>query len=149
MRHFFNLISTLFIVIFSASSFASDAKPVTVQDAWVRATAPGQKVGAAYMTLSYAENITLVAADADVAETVEIHSMEMKNGVMKMRSLEKLPIQAGKPAKLAPNGLHLMLFGIKKPLKSGEQVELTLCFINKNGEETHQTMRVPVKEFVR
>ncbi|HOY70346.1 MAG TPA: copper chaperone PCu(A)C [Methylotenera sp.] len=149
MRHLVKCILALFIAVFSATSFAGEAKPVNVQDAWVRATAPRQKVGAAYMTLSYDENITLVAADADVAESVEIHSMEMKNGVMKMRSIESLPIQAGKPTKLAPNGLHLMLFGLQKPLKAGDQVELTLCFKSKNGEETHQTMTLPIKEFVR
>ena len=148
MHQLFKCILILLTTVFSAISFAG-TKPVTVQDAWVRATAPGQKVGAAYMTLAYDENITLVAADADVAETVEIHSMEMKNGVMKMRSLENLPIQAGKPIKLAPNGLHLMLFDLKKPLKAGEKVALTLCFENKNGEETHQTMTVPIKEFTR
>lgn len=147
MRYVFRLF--LLITFFSNASFAGDAKPVAVQDAWVRATAPGQKVGAAYMTLAYDENITLVAADADVAETVEIHSMEMKNGVMKMRSLENLPILAGKPIKLAPNGLHLMLFNLKKLLKAGDKVVLTLCFKTKNGEETHQTMTVPVKEFTR
>lgn len=147
MRYVFRLI--LLISFFSAASFAGDAKPVTVKDAWVRATTPGQKVGAAYMTLAYDENITLVAADADVAETVEIHSMEMKNGVMKMRMLDSLPIQAGKPTKLAPSGLHLMLFGIKKPLKNGDKVVLTLCFINKNGEEIHQDLTVPIKEFTR
>lgn len=149
MRAFLNYSLWILISIFSTTAYAGEAKPVTVQDAWVRAAAPGQKVGAAYMTLSYDENITLVAADADVAETVEIHSMEMKNGVMKMRSLENLPIQAGKPAKLAPNGLHLMLFGIKKPLNAGEKVELTLCFKDKNGKETHQTLTVPIKEFIR
>ncbi len=149
MHQLFKCILILLISVFSSISFAGEAKPVTVQDAWVRATAPGQKVGAVYMTLAYDENITLVAADADVAETVEIHNMEMKNGVMKMRMLDSLPIQAGKPAKLAPSGLHLMLFGIKKPLKAGEKVELTLCFKNKNGEETHQTISAPVKEFVR
>lgn len=149
MHTLLKLFLALLIAACSITSFAGEAKPVTVQDAWVRATAPGQKVGAAYMTLAYDENITLVAAHADVADTVEIHSMEMKNGVMKMRMQDNLPIQAGKPTKLAPGGLHLMLFGIKKPLKAGEQVALTLCFKTKNGEEIHQDLIVPIKEFTR
>lgn len=125
---------------------AEAAKPVQIQQAWARATAPGQNVGAVYMTLTHHENITLIAADSDAAETVEIHSMEMKNGVMKMRMLEALPLKAGKPVKLGPGGLHLMLFDLRKPLKVGEKIELTLCFKDKKGEVTHQAVTLPVKE---
>lgn len=146
------LFSTALFLIFStiaSISHAEASKPVTVDDAWVRATAPGQKVGAAYMTLTHHENITLVAAEADVAGNVEIHSMEMKNSIMKMRMLDELAIEAGKPTKLAPSGMHLMLFDLKKPLKTGEKVEITLCFKDKNGEITHQTFSAPIKELVR
>ncbi|MGB4813198.1 MAG: copper chaperone PCu(A)C [Methylophilaceae bacterium] len=149
MQSFYRIILLILMTFLGASSHAADAKPVTVQDAWVRATAPGQKVGAAYMALSNNENTTLVGAEADVAGSVEIHSMEMKNGVMKMRMLDKLDIIAGKPTILAPNGLHLMLFDLKKPLKVGDIVKLTLCFKGKNGEVTHQSMTLPVKEFTR
>lgn len=146
------LLSTALFLFFSTiacTSLAEANKPVTVEDAWVRATAPGQKVGAAYMTLTHNENISLVAAEANVAGNVEIHSMEMKNNIMKMRMLDELTIEAGKPTKLAPSGMHLMLLDLKKPLKVGEKVELTLCFKDKNGDITHQTFSAPIKESAR
>lgn len=152
--HLFTLFSRLFntiilpMVLMSVflTAHAETAKPVQIQQAWARATAPGQSVGAAYMALVHHENITLIAADSNAAGSVEIHSMEMKNGVMKMRMLEELPLKAGKVVKLGPGGLHLMLFDLQKPLKVGEKIELTLCFRDKLGEVTHQTVTLPVKE---
>lgn len=119
---------------------------VTISDAWVRANAPGQTVGAAYMTLSSPQNSTLVSVESPVASSVEIHSMSMQNGVMKMRHLDALPIQAGKPAKLAPGGFHLMLFDLNGPLKAGDQVTFKLHFKDSDNHPSEQTIRLPVKD---
>ncbi|HEY0563613.1 MAG TPA: copper chaperone PCu(A)C, partial [Methylophilus sp.] len=90
---------TLFIT--SLLCFTTTAMgEVTITDAWVRATAPGQKVGAAYMTLTSDADTTLVAVASPNAGEVEIHSMTMNNGVMKMRMLKALPLTANKPEKL-------------------------------------------------
>ncbi len=118
---------------------------VKTTDAWVRASNAGQSVGAAYLTLSSAEDATLVYAETERAGTVEMHSMTMQNGVMKMRSMEELPVPAGKPVKLAPGGLHLMLFELPTPFKAGEQVKFRLCFKDKKGNITDQFVTMPVK----
>jgi periplasmic copper chaperone A len=76
---------------------------------------------------------------------VEIHSMSMQNGVMKMRMLEQLELQPNKTEKLAPGGFHLMLFGLKAPLQEGQKVDFTLCFKDKAGKITHQKVSLPVK----
>lgn len=119
---------------------------VAITEAWARATAPGQKVGAAYMTLKSAQPLTLVYVDSASADEVEIHSMTMNNGIMKMRKLEALALQPNKAEKLAPGGFHLMLFGLQKPLKTGETVTLKLCFKDQAGNITHQTVTLPIKE---
>ena len=119
---------------------------VAVLDAWARANAPGQTVGAAYMTLISAQDSTMVKVESDIAGTVQIHSMSMDNGVMKMRMLEELPLPAGKAEKLAPGGFHLMLFDLKKPLTAGESVKLTLTFRDNAGKVTQQVVTLPVKE---
>lgn len=119
---------------------------VNISDAWVRENAPGQKVGAAYMTLHSDQNSKLVYVEAPaVAKSVEIHSMTMKNGVMKMRMLEALTIEANQDAKLEPGGFHLMLFGLKEPLKSGQSIDFKLCFEDEQGNITHQNLTLPVK----
>src|SRR5450830_245887 len=112
---------------FSATvSMAADQNDssINVHQAWARATAPGQDVGAAYLMIVSKKDTTLVNITTDAAEHTQIHSMTMDNGVMKMRELESLAIPAGKMINLAPGGMHLMLMGLKKPLKVGEQLAL-------------------------
>ncbi len=119
---------------------------VLITDSWVRAIAPGQSVGAAYMTLTSPLDSTLVYIETPAAGSVEIHSMTMTNNVMKMRKLEALPLQAGKPEKLSPGGFHLMLFDLKSPLKTGDKVAFKLCFKDKANKITHQNVTLPIKE---
>lgn len=135
--------AVLFTSFFAASSAYAE---VLISDAWARANMPGQRVGAAYMTLKSPQDSTLFHVESTNAGTVEIHSMTMTNGVMKMRALETLPLQAGKPEKLAPGGFHLMLFDLKKPLKAGEEVSFTLSFKDKEGKVTQQNVVLPIKE---
>lgn len=118
---------------------------VAIMDNWVRASAPGQSVGAAYMTLLSAQDSTMIKAEADIAGSVEIHSMKMEDGVMKMRMLDELPLKAGKAEKLAPGGFHLMLFDLKKPLTAGENVNFTLSFRDAAGNTTQQQVTLPIK----
>lgn len=141
----------------SSALYAQDVNSqntVTIKDAWVRASAPGQNVGAAYMTLLSSQNASLIHAESNVTKSVEIHSMSMQNGVMKMRMLEKLVLSANKPYKLAPGGFHLMLFDLKQPLAEGQQVEFELTFKlgdAKSGDAKSkqklfkQKIQVPVK----
>lgn len=118
---------------------------VKLTEAWVRASNPGQSVGAAYLTLRSAQAVTLVYVETERAGAVEMHSMTMQNGVMKMRSLEELAIPAGKPVTLAPGGLHLMLFELASPFKVGEQVKFRLCFKDQQGNIADQFITMPVK----
>lgn len=132
----------LMFMIFSSQVFAE----VAISGAWVRASAPGQKVGAAYMTLQSPQATKLFYVETKQADAVEIHSMSMTNGIMKMRKLDMLTLQPNKPEKLAPGGFHLMLFGLKAPLKAGENVTLTLCFKDDKEQITHQEITLPIKE---
>ena len=103
------------------------AQPVTVKDAWVRAPAPGQKVAAAYMELvSRGNSMVLIGVASPVAGRVELHSTTVEDGVMKMRPAGNIELPAGKPVKLAPGGLHVMLMDLKQPLRPGDKVPLAL-----------------------
>lgn len=118
---------------------------VTVTDAWVRATRPAQKVGAAYMTLQSTQDARLIKVDSSAAGAVEIHSMTMNDGVMKMRRLEELQLPAGEPVKLGPGGFHLMMFDLAKPMKDGETVEFMLHFKDSAGNTSTVQTQAPVK----
>ncbi|MDP1765492.1 MAG: copper chaperone PCu(A)C [Methylotenera sp.] len=130
---------------FACTADTSSEDLITIQGAWVRPTNPGQAVGAAYMTLTSKEDVSLVSVEADISKNVEIHSMSMENGVMKMRMLETLPLKAGVPYKLAPGGFHLMLFDLKKPLAVDEQVDFVLTFKKNNNVTFKQTIKASVQ----
>jgi hypothetical protein len=102
------------------------AGEVKISDVWSRATAPGQEVGMVGMIITSNKNAKLIAVSSTASTTSEIHSMSMDNGVMKMRQIENLPLAAKQAAELGPGGNHLMLIGLKKPLKEGNKVALTL-----------------------
>lgn len=125
-------------------SYHSALAEVRVSEAWARATAPAQEVAAAYLTLESSSPAELVALASPAAANVEIHEMSMKNGVMKMRMLEKLELPAGKKIRLAPGGLHLMLVDLKAQLKTGDDLELTLKF-REGSAITTQKIRLPVR----
>jgi len=124
---------------------ANTEQAVQISDNWVRATAPGQEVGAGYMTLLSKKDTTLVSVESNAADSVEIHSMTMENGVMKMRSLKELPLKANQPEKLEPGSFHLMLFDLKKPLKAGEKVEFKLNFKDGKGKSSALNISSPIK----
>lgn len=137
------LIAACLLVLTSLPALAGD--DVEITNAWTRATAPGQQVGAAYMTLTSKTDMTLESVESPVAGSVEIHSMTMKDGVMRMRKLETLPLKANAPEHLAPGGFHLMLFDLKKPLKIGETVDFTLHLKDVSGHDSTQHLVSPIK----
>jgi copper(I)-binding protein len=142
----------LFVLIILCPSLAQaldsikNNELVSIKNAWVRPSNPGQEVGAAYMTFLSSQDTTLISVESDITNTIEIHSMSVENGVMKMRMLDTLELQAGKPYKLEPGGFHLMLFDLKKPLIRDDQVKFVLTFKKKNKASIKQSIIVKVQD---
>ena len=99
---------------------------VTVTDAWIRATAPGQTTAAVYLQIKSDAAAKLVSVSSPAARIVQIHEMKMNGGVMQMRAISSLDLPAGKTVELKPGGYHIMLSQISQPLKEGTAVPLTL-----------------------
>jgi copper(I)-binding protein len=131
----------LLLALLSVSTlFASN---IEVKDAYVRATPPGLPNSAAFMSVENKTDmsVALVKATSDVSKVVELHTHSMKDGVMKMYQVPKIDIPANGETTLKPGGFHVMLIGLHKPLKVGEEVTITLEF--SNGE--NKTITIPVK----
>ncbi len=116
-------------VLASASAHAQ----VTVDKPWVRTTVPQQTTSAAYLVITSVQGGKLVEASSPVAASVEVHEMKMEGEMMKMRGVDALPLPAGKPVELKPNGLHIMLTGLKAPLKAGDVVPIRLVVEDAKG----------------
>lgn len=112
---------------------------IIVSNPWARASAGSAKNGAAYMELVNNGHMAdkLVAAESNVAKRTELHTHTMKAGVMSMGPVKAIEVSPGEPSVLRPGGLHIMMMGLKAPLKMGDTFPITLVF-EKAGKITVQ-----------
>lgn len=116
---------------------------VTASDAWARATPPGARTGALYLTLDNdGEAVRLVGAASDVAERTELHTHRHENGMMRMEQVEAIDVPAGGTASLEPHGDHVMLIGLHRGLAPGDTVALELEF----DDGSRLAVEVPVRD---
>jgi uncharacterized protein YcnI len=104
---------------------------LVIETPWARATPGGAKVAGGYLKITNTGSAPdrLVGGSFPVAGGVEVHEMGMADGVMKMRELAKgLEIPPGKTVELKPGSFHLMLTGLRAPLKEGDSVKGRLVF---------------------
>ena len=131
----------LILALLSASTLL--ASSIAIEDAYVRATPPGLPNSAAFLTVknTTSSDIDIVKATSDIAKNVELHTHDMKNGVMKMYQVPKITVPKNGQTVLKPGGYHVMLIGLHHPLKVGETVTFSLEL--SNGETKEIT--VPIK----
>lgn len=124
-------IAVCFLALVALPAFAD----VKIENAWTRATPPGAKIAAGYMTIRNGSGTAdrLIGASSPAAGTVSPHVTVEEGGISKMRPVKGYDIPANGTFELKPSGSHLMLMGLKAPLKAGERVPLVLRFQN-SGE---------------
>ena len=118
---------------------------VTVSDGYIKASIPGSDITAAYMTISNASNkaLTLQNITSTISDRIEIHEHSMADGMMRMREVGKITIDAGSEVVLQPSGLHLMIFSLKQQVTENDIIPLTLYFSNK----TKINIQLPVYRY--
>jgi copper(I)-binding protein len=110
------------------------AGAIKIENAYTRATVPGQQVAGGFMKIeNKGAADQLVSASSPAAGEVQLHEMAMDGNVMKMRQVKDIAVPAGGAVELKPGGLHLMFMNIKAPLAAGQTVPVKLKFA-KAGE---------------
>ncbi len=101
-----------------------------IEHGYAMETRPGQPNGGAFIEVENrgkrVERLLSVTFPKTVSERGELHTMKHENGKMIMREVPKFEIPAGGKLRLQPGGDHMMLIGIKEPLKAGSTVKATL-----------------------
>ena len=140
---FIKVIRLLFVssILLANSAYAS-ASSLEIKNAWSPDAPPVVKVMAGYMKIYNHSNkdIKIKSAKSNLFKYVEIHLSELKNGMMRMRKQENLNIKAKSHVELKPNGLHMMLIGKLKAIKTGSIIPVTLSF--DNGETIQVKLKV-------
>jgi hypothetical protein len=127
------LLALLALLLVAAPAVAHDYKlgALEIDQPWARATPPTAPTGGGYLSVKNTGTTPdrLMSASSPAAGAVQVHQMKMEGSIMRMRELDgPLEIKPGETVTLAPGGLHLMMLGLKEPLKQGENVPLTLVF---------------------
>lgn len=127
------------------SSF-TQAADLSITEARVRAVPPTAKISAAFMNIENrgADAVSMISATSSIAESVELHTNNMTDGKMTMRQVEQIELAGKQMTELAPGGLHIMLIGLKKPLKEGEMVDLSI----KLSDGTTELFELPIQQIM-
>ena len=128
-------------ILLSACNSASETDAPTEAEAatsaiaitapWSRETAEGQDAGGAFMTITNSGTGTdrLTGGSTPVAGEVQVHTVDMADGVMRMRQVgDGLEVPAGSSVTLKPGSFHIMLMQLVQPLEQGEAIPITLTF---------------------
>lgn len=131
----------LFALLLLCSCHRASVPPsISIDDAWARATLPGQNSSAAYLTIRNLGGEDHLLSVSSGQAHASLHSTTMEGGVMRMRPIRSLDIPANSTETFAPGHNHIMLMGLKGPLGAGDTVPLDLKF-DKSGDK-HVTARV-------
>ena len=133
------------LVLVSFSVFADVAKDVVIDQSFARAAIQQQRNSAAFMKIkNQGSPASIVYAKSPVAKIVELHTHINDKGVMRMRKIKQIDLPTNIVVQLKPGGLHIMLLGLNRDLKPGEQVSVTLGF----GDGSEKTLQVPVQRMM-
>ena len=124
-----------------AAVFGAD---VEIDGAYARASIPNVPNSAAFFVIknNSDKDIAITSANSDIAEKNELHTHIKENEMMKMMKIEKLVVPAKSSLELKSGGDHVMLMGLKKELKVGDEISLELSF--SDGDK--KSIKVPVKD---
>ena len=137
-------LASLATVFVSAHDYATG--DIKVAHPYTRSTPPGAKTAGAYLSIDNRGKVAerLMRASSPAAGMVELHSMSMDGNIMRMRAIPAIELPAGKTVALAPGGLHLMLQDLKRPLKKGERIPVTLTFERSGDLKVELSVEDPV-----
>lgn len=124
-----------------AAVFGAD---IEIEGAYARASIPNVPNSAAFFVIknNSDKDIAITSANSDIAEKNELHTHIKENKMMKMMKIEKLVVPAKSSLELKSGGDHIMLMGLKKELKAGDEISLELSF--SDGDK--KKIKVPVKD---
>ena len=128
-------------IVSIAAVFGAD---VEIDGAYARASIPNVPNSAAFFVIknNSDKDIAITSANSDIAEKNELHTHIKENQMMKMMKIEKLVVPAKSSLELKSGGDHVMLMGLKKELKAGDEISLKLSF--SDGDK--KKIKVPVKD---
>ena len=133
LRHLKMKLSFFTLILVSSIAFGADG--ITISKAFIKLPRPGVDVTAGFATIKTNTELKVLNVSNKNFKNIEFHSMKMNYGVMEMRKMVEPKLGPNTPLVLSPGDGHLMLFGIKEKMKSGEKLDLTFLFKDDTGNK--------------
>jgi len=109
---------------------AAQQQQPSASSGWVKLPAAGETTASAFLSVDNPTmyDIFLASASADVAGKVEFRQADA-NGTLKPDAVKNVTVPAYGSLEMDPKGVQLVLAELKRPLKDGETVTLTLSIL--------------------
>jgi copper(I)-binding protein len=132
------------LVCAAVASCTAPASPkISARDGWAREAGQGQ-VAAAYVTIENKGGADLLTGARTDIGKASLHETSMDDGIARMRPIhptEGMVVPSNGKLVLAQGGAHVMIDGLKRPLKAGDRFTLTLLFDRARPENAEITVR--------
>lgn len=99
-----------------------------LSNGYVREMPPGHPVSGAFLAIENVgkKPVHIVGARCACARQVEMHEHVRRDGMMRMQQTTSIEVAPGATFTFKPGEHHIMLISLTRPLRAGDQVELTL-----------------------
>jgi len=136
------LLAVVTVFVHAQAQTTTSSNSISIEHPWARATFAGGKTGSAYLTIrnSGTSSDRLIEASTPLANKVQFHQENDADRVMRMREMPAVTIPPGASVILKPGGTHIMIIGLTRQLKAGQNFPLTLGFERAGKVD----LRVPV-----
>jgi periplasmic copper chaperone A len=117
----------LALLLFTAKGWAGE---LAVIEAYApKSLTPTASSASVYVTINNTGPADrLISVSSPLADMAMIHESKIVDGVATMDMLMAVDVPASGTLKMSPGGLHIMLTGLKMPLKEGEMLVIELQF---------------------
>ncbi len=129
MRSFLPLLAVVALSAHAQEATPADAPINSLSDCVIQEVLPGKHMTGAFFKLIHeGAPQTLVGAKIpSITDDVELHSMEVVDGIMSMKQIHDYPIKAGE-TRFKKGSYHLMLMKIPQNPEIGSTHDITLKF---------------------
>lgn len=100
---------------------------IRIENGIIRTPLGGKNITSGYFAITLGSDDKIIAASSDIAESIELHEHTHQDGVMQMRKLDHVEVNANQETVFKPKGLHLMLFGVND-VQEGDVAEVIFSF---------------------
>jgi copper(I)-binding protein len=99
-------------------------------DPWVRSAPPAMKMHAGYLVIMNptGKAVDLVGVASSQYKMAELHLSKVEDGIATMVKQDQISVPANGELAFAPGGFHVMLMHPRKPIKTGDTIDITLKF---------------------